>query len=195
MSPAADRWAEGSAYERFMGRWSRSVARSFVAWISVGLKAHWLDVGCGTGALTSAICELSQPASVAACDPSEPFIEHARRAMSGAPVSFSVAGIEALPERTDGFDAIVSGLVLNFIPDPAQAVKSMRARLRSQGLLAAYVWDYAAGMEFLRIFWDEAAALDASAAKIEEGARFPLCQAGALASLFGGAGLRQVKTH
>src|SRR5262245_30142273 len=189
MSPAADRWAEGSAYERFMGRWSRRLARSFVAWISVGSKAHWLDVGCGTGALASAICEMSHPASVIACDPSEPFIEHARSRISGAPVSFSVAGVEALPEREDGFDAIVSGLALNFMPDPAQAVKSMRARLRHQGLLAAYVWDYAGGMEFLRIFWDEAVALDTPAAKIEEGARFPLCQPEALASLFRGAGL------
>lgn len=188
-----DTWSSGEAYEGYMGRWSRPLARSFVEWLAPRRGAHWLEVGCGTGALTSAICALSEPASVVACDPAEPFVAHARSHVSDARASFVVAGAGALPSRDGGFDAVVSGLVLNFLPDPTLAVESMRARLRPNGVLTAYVWDYARGLELLRHFWDEAAALDARAAQLDEGARFPLCGEAALVSLFRGAGLSEVQ--
>jgi len=70
-----------------MGRWSRRLARVFVEWLHPRPLAHWLDVGCGTGALTSAICELGEPASVVACDPSAPFVDHARSRLSDARAS------------------------------------------------------------------------------------------------------------
>lgn len=189
-----DEWTAGDAYEAYMGRWSRPLARVFVEWLHAGSSSHWLDVGCGTGALTSTICERCEPATIVACDPSGPFIEHARRSLSDARVSFVIAGIDALPERASGFDTIVSGLVLNFLPDPAKAMASLCARLASDGVLAAYVWDYSDGMEFLRSFWEEAAALDPRAAGLDEGRRFPLCQAQALESLFREAGLERVAT-
>jgi ubiquinone/menaquinone biosynthesis C-methylase UbiE len=140
---SGDRWVTGAAYEAYMGRWSRQLARRFVKWLRPKPSAHWLEVGCGTGALTSTICELCEPASIVACDPSEPFIEHARSNLSDARVSFFVAEAEALPTRNGGFDAVVSGLVLNFLPDPGEAVASMRERLRPGGIIAACVWDYA----------------------------------------------------
>jgi SAM-dependent methyltransferase len=176
-----------------MGRWSRRLARVFVEWLHPRPLAHWLDVGCGTGALTSAICELGEPASVVACDPSAPFVDHARSRFSDARVSFVIAGADTLPDRDGGFDAVVSGLALNFVPDPGRAVASMRERLRPGGIVAAYVWDYAEGMEFLRHFWEEAAASDPRAAALDEGRRFPLCRAPALVALFGAAGLAQVE--
>ena len=194
MNAPGDRWVTGDAYEAFMGRWSRPLARLFVEWLRPQPLADWLEVGCGTGALTSAICELCEPASVVACDPSEPFIEQARKNLPDARASFVVAGAEALPRRNGGFDAMVSGLVLNFLPDPAAAVASVRDRLRSGGTVAAYVWDYAEGMQFLRYFWEEAVASNARAAPLDEGQRFPLCRRPALASLFRGAGLAQVET-
>ena len=193
-SAAGDTWATGAAYEAYMGRWSRPLARVFVEWLHPNPSAHWLEVGCGTGALTSTICDRCEPASVIACDPSEPFIEHARNNLSDARASFVIAGAEALPSRDGGFDAIVSGLVLNFLPDPGQAVASIRERLRPGGIVAAYVWDYAEGMEFLRYFWDEAVASDPRAAAFNESRRFPLCQRSALESLFRVAGLKQVET-
>jgi SAM-dependent methyltransferase len=156
---------------------------------------HWLDVGCGTGALTSAICDLCEPASIVACDPSPPFIEHARQNLSATGTSFVIAGAEALPSRLGGFDAVVSGLVLNFLADPETAVASICERLRPGGITAAYVWDYAEGMEFLRHFWDEAVAANPGAAVLEEGRRFPLCRRAALAELFHMAGLVQVETE
>jgi SAM-dependent methyltransferase len=190
-----DRWVTGDAYEAYMGRWSRPLARAFVAWLHPKPSANWLEFGCGTGALTSTICDLCEPASVVASDPSEPFIEHARKNLPDARVSFIAAGAEALPRRDGGFDVAVSGLVLNFLPDPEAAVASVRERLRSDGTVAAYVWDYAAGMEFLRLFWEEAVAVDPRAIALDEGRRFPLCEAPALASLFRAGGLIGVETH
>jgi SAM-dependent methyltransferase len=190
-----DRWLAGDAYESYMGRWSRLVSRAFVEWLHPEPSANWLEVGCGTGALTSTICELGQPASVTACDPSEPFVEHARRNISDARVSFLVAGADALPRRDGGFDETVSGLVLNFLPDPGAVLASLCERLRKGGVVAGYVWDYADGMEFLKLFWQEAVALDPRAAPLDEGRRFLLCSETALDSLFRGAGLAQVETH
>ncbi len=189
-----DRWLAGDAYEQYMGRWSRPLARRFVEWLAVEPSAHWLEVGCGTGALTSAILAHAQATSVVACDPSEPFVDHARMILSDPRVSFVVASADALPNRDGGFDAVVSGLVLNFLPDPAETVAEFRQRARPGGTVAAYVWDYADGMEFLRVFWDEAAAGDPQAAALHEGRRFPLCHPPVLASTFAAAGLEHVQT-
>ena len=194
MRVAGDRWLAGDAYEAYMGRWSRPLARAFVAWLHPTPAANWLEFGCGTGALTSTICQLCEPASVVACDPSEPFIAHARNNLPDPRVSFIAAGAEALPRRDGGFDVAVSGLVLNFLSDPEVTIASVRERLRSGGTFAAYVWDYAAGMEFLRFFWEEAAALHPPATAFDEGKRFPLCEAPALASLFRAGGLTGVET-
>lgn len=194
MSVSGDSWSSGDAYEVYMGRWSRSLARVFLEWLRIKPSAHWLDLGCGTGALTSTICEICNPASVLGCDLAEPFVAHARRNAADKRATFVVAGAEALPTRQGGFDAIVSGLVLNFVPDATLAVQSMRERVCPGGTVAAYVWDYASGLEFLRHFWDEATASDPGAAALDEGGRFPLCQPPALASVFVAAGLEAVET-
>jgi SAM-dependent methyltransferase len=194
-TPSDDRWAAGDAYEKFMGRWSRGMAESFVRWLGVEPALSWLDVGCGTGALASSICRLANPASVVACDPSRPFVEHARGRIADPRVSVVVADADGLPQRDGGFDRVVSGLVLNFLPDPRQAVTAMRTRVRPGGVVAAYVWDYAGRMQFLRIFWDEARAVDPAAREWDEGARFPICRPDALESLLRGAGLGDVESE
>src|SRR5262245_37746666 len=117
MTGSSDKWAAGAAYEIFMGRRSRLLAPGFVAVLTVGPDAHWLDVGCGTGALSDAIAVGAMPASVVACDPSESFIDHARRHRSDPRISFVVAGIGQLPDRPGGFDSVTSSLALNFFPD------------------------------------------------------------------------------
>jgi trans-aconitate methyltransferase len=190
-----DGWVIGDAYEAYMGRWSRPLARAFIEWLDPKPSAAWLEVGCGTGALTSAICALGRPASVLACDPSSSFVDHARKQLPDPRVTFVAGGAETVAARVPGFDAIVSGLVLNFLPDAAAVVASLRECLRPGGVIAAYVWDYADGMQLLRMFWDEAVAADARAAALDEGRRFPLCQSPELASLFRAAGLAQVATH
>jgi SAM-dependent methyltransferase len=189
-----DRWLAGSAYERYMGRWSRPLADAFLEWLGAPRGSHWLEIGCGTGALTSAIARSCDPQSVMACDPAEPFLEHARQHTVDPRVAFVVAGADEPPAREGGFDAAVSGLVLNFLPAPAAVLATLRDRLRPGGLVGGYVWDYAEGMEFLRVFWDEATAIDPRAAALDEGRRFPLCSGGALRRLFEGAGLTDVDT-
>jgi trans-aconitate methyltransferase len=191
--PSGDSWAAGEAYEAYMGRWSRALARVFLQWLHPNPSGHWLEVGCGTGALTAAICDRCRPASVVACDPSEAFIEHARSTFSDACAFHVVTEATALPTRERGFDAVVSGLVLNFMPEPERALTVMRERSHSGGTVAAYIWDYA-GVEFLRYFWDEAVALNASAAPLHESHRFGFWQVPALTSLFHAAGLVQVDT-
>lgn len=189
-----DRWTAGDAYEAFMGRWSRRLAEHFIRWLGPQAGLDWLDVGCGTGALTSAILGLSDPASVVACDPSPAFVEHARSRIPDHRVSVVLGGAGRLPRSPNGFDRVVSGLVLNFIDDPLEAIREMQACARPGGIVAAYVWDYAGRMEFLRRFWDEAVALDAAARSLDEGTRFPVCERGALESIFGDAGMRDVRS-
>ena len=135
-----DRWLAGDAYERYMGRWSRPLARAFLEWLHPPSDAHWLELGCGTGALTAAIVASSNPGSVLACDPSDAFVEHAHQRVTDPRVSFVVAGAGTPPARDGGFDLVVSGLVLNFLAAPEAALATLRQRLRPGGSVSAFVW-------------------------------------------------------
>lgn len=176
-----------------MGRWSRRLAGEFVAWLVPKPGLRWLDAGCGTGALTAAILETTAPRHVIGCDPSEAFIEYARGMIATPRATFAVAGIDRLPRIEPGYDYVVSGLVLNFLSSPVEALREMAATLRPGGRIAAYVWDYPGRMEFLRLFWDEAAALDPAAVDLDEGRRFPLCREGGLEDAFIRSGLRDIR--
>lgn len=187
-----DRWTGASAYERFMGRWSRELARAFVLWLGVPPGRRWLEVGCGTGALTSRILKIGRPASVMATDPSEQFIAHARAVLPDHRVEFITASMERLPAEAAGYDVVASSLVLNFLPDPAAALREMRSIAAENGVVAACVWDYAGGMQFLRRFWDAAVELDPAARQYDEGTRFPICSPSALEAAFREAGFDRV---
>ena len=178
-----------------MGRWSNQVAMEFVDWLAIPPDSHWLEVGCGTGALTRTFLQAARPSSAFACDPSEEFIAYARASLAHPALTFLAAGSDDLPHRDGGFDAIVSGLVFNFLPDPPGAARSMALRLADGGTLAAYVWDYSEGMQFLRFFWDAALSLDPQATPLDEGRRFPICRPEALASLFHEAELHSVEVR
>src|SRR5262249_31135444 len=158
MTDVRDRWAAGSSYEDFMGRWSRHLALRFVSWLRIPAGVHWLDVGCGTGSLANAICTQADPASVVGCDPAEPFIEFARGHSRDARISFVAAGVGSLPRRSGGYGSVTSLLALNFFPDAEAAVQELRSVAAPRGTVSACVWDYLDGMEFLRHFWDAAAA-------------------------------------
>jgi len=189
-----DRWEAGSTYEAFMGRWSRQLAPRLVSWLRIPAGAHWLDVGCGTGALAHAICAHGEPASVTACDPAEAFVSFARENSEDARASFVIAGAGNLPARAGGYGCVASLLALNFFPDVDAAVREMRVLTVAGGTVAACVWDYADGMAFLRRFWDTVTATDANAQANDEGVRFPLCRPGALTALFEkNGGLRDVR--
>jgi trans-aconitate methyltransferase len=188
-----DGWNEGKTYEEFMGRWSRPLAEEFIRWLEPVAGGHWLDVGTGTGALAAAICDLAQPATVVACDASEPFVEAAHHTLPDSRVTFRTAAVGSLPPREGGYDAVVSGLALNFFPDPHAAVEEQLGAVRSGGLVGAYVWDYAEGMQFLRYFWDAATDVESRAAALDEGRRFPICTPEALKSILRSAGAERVR--
>jgi SAM-dependent methyltransferase len=179
-------WEQGEPYERYVGRWSRLVAREFLDWLAVPPGASWLDVGSGTGALSETILELTSPASVTGVDSAEGFVGHARAAVPAA--SFLVGDAQELPFADDSFDAVVSGLVLNFVPDPGRAVGEMTRVARPGGTVGAYVWDYGRGMELMRLFWDAAGELDPAARDLDEGIRFRALERDGLERLFGAAG-------
>jgi SAM-dependent methyltransferase len=195
MARPAEVWAVGSSYEAYVGRWSRLVARELVAWLGVAGGAAWLDVGCGTGALSQTVLGAADPAEVVGVDPSPGFVAHARERLAGPRARFAVADASALPVAGTRFDAVVSGLVLNFVPDPGTALAEMARVTRAGGRVAAYVWDYAGRMELLRRFWEAAAAIDPSAAELDEGRRFPICRPEPLARLFRDAGLAEVEVR
>ena len=189
--PISDNWESGSPYEQYVGRWSRRVAPPFLSWLDIPAGRKWLDVGCGTGALCAAIVDSCSPSSVAGIEPSDGFLKTARENLAGR-VALRSGSATAIPLGEAVVDVVVSGLVLNFVPDPRAALGEMARVTAKGGTVAAYVWDYAGKMELMRFFWDAAVELDPGAAKLDEGARFPLCRPDALEHLFTGAGLKGV---
>ncbi|HEU4629771.1 MAG TPA: class I SAM-dependent methyltransferase [Gemmatimonadaceae bacterium] len=194
-SVRVDAWASGDAYEPYVGRWSRLAARELLTWLAVPSGAEWLDVGCGTGALAGTILDVAAPGRVQAVDSSTAYVRHARRHITDPRAAVFAADARALPQRSRSVDAVVSGLVLNFVPQPGAAAAEMARVARADGVVAVYVWDYADGMQLMRYFWDAAAALDARARELDEGHRFPLCHPDALEALFRGAGLQGVESR
>jgi SAM-dependent methyltransferase len=190
-----DVWASGKLYEPFVGRWSRLVAHEFIHWIHVLENSCWLDVGCGTGALSQTILKLANPRKVKGVDRSESFAAFARHQTDHPKATFEVGDAQALPVEAETYDVAVSGLVLNFVPQPDRMVAEMRRAVCKGGTVALYVWDYADKMQFLRYFWDAAAALDPAAQELDEGRRFPLCSPDALTELFQGGGLTDVQAR
>lgn len=190
-----DTWASGDAYEPYIGRWSRLVAREFLSWLAIPQGSQWLDVGCGTGALSQTILEVTDPVSVKGIDRSEGFVLFARQHTPDHRVQFEVGDAEAIKDDSGVFDVAVSGLVLNFIPHPEQAVAEMRRVTRTGGMVAAYLWDYANGMQMIRHFFDAAVALDPNAAELDEGSRFPICHPETLSDLFKFVGLENVEVR
>ncbi|HWH00444.1 MAG TPA: class I SAM-dependent methyltransferase [Pilimelia sp.] len=189
---ASEVWSAGGAYEAYVGRWSSEVAVTFLRWLDVPAGRRWLDVGCGTGALTDAVLTHADPASVVGVDPSEGFLAHARGRLADARVALRVGDARSLPVPDGGFDAVVSGLALNFVPDPDRAVAEFARAVAPGGVAAAYVWDYAEGMAMMRHFWDAAAVLDPDGAALDEGSRFPLCRPDNLRVLWAGGGFDDV---
>ena len=178
----AGMWTGGDPYERYVGRWSRLVAADLLAWLAMPAGLRWLDVGCGTGALSEAVLSRA-PAALTAVDRSASYVAHASARLRDAGVRLAVADARALPFPDRSFDVVVSGLMLNFVPEPARAVaEAARVAVRG-GTVAAYVWDYAEGMGAMRVLWDAAGDLDPRAQALDEGARFPLCRPGPLADL------------
>ena len=157
-------WTSDRSYETYIGRWSRLVAPRFLGWLPARPGSAWCDVGCGTGALTHAILASQAPGRILAVDPSEVYLAAARDGIADPSFTAAVGSATAIPAGDGEFDRVVSGLVLNFVPQPDAALAEMRRVARPGGLVGAYVWDYAEGMQLIRMFWDAASELDPAAA-------------------------------
>jgi len=194
-SQPKDAWASGAAYEPYVGRWSRLVAREFLAWLAVPPGSRWLDIGCGTGALSQVILDVASPEKVKGIDPSESYIAFARERVADERASFAVGDAQALAIDSAQYDAVVSGLVLNFVLQPGRAVTEMARVVRPGGIVAAYVWDYADQMQLMRYFWNAVVKVDPAALNLDEGQRFPICQPEALTLLFLNANLSDIEVR
>lgn len=186
-----DVWSSGDLYEQYVGRWSRKVAREFIRWLAAPENSQWLDVGCGTGALSQTILELAKPKKIKGIDRSEQYVNTARSRMQSSKAEFEAGDAQSLPVESESFDLAVSGLVLNFVPDPARMLAEMARAVHQNGIVALYLWDYAGKMQFMRHFWNAAAVLDPDARELDEGRRFPLANPGALVHLFREVGLNR----
>src|SRR5687767_11928722 len=140
-APGHDAWTGTDAYEAYMERWSHPLARAFLAWFAVPAAGRWLDVGCGTGALTEAVLAMADPSAVVGIDPSPEFLGTATARITDPRAHFAVGDARALPVATGGYDVVVAGLVLHFLPEPACAVAEMARATRRGGAVGAYVWD------------------------------------------------------
>ena len=181
--------ASGDAYDRFMGRYSRELAPRLVDFAGISDGMHALDVGCGSGMLTSALADRLGAANVAAADPSESLLAACAHRVPDADVRRAPA--EELPWPEGAFDAVLSQLVLNFVADADAAVAEMCRVAAPGAILASCTWDYAGGMRMLRTFWEAAAELDPEAPD-EANMRYRTEEE--LASLWERGGLDDVET-
>jgi ubiquinone/menaquinone biosynthesis C-methylase UbiE len=135
---------DSAGYERFMGRWSRAVGEIFLDWIAAAPRLEWLDVGCGTGIFTELIAARCQPLRVTGVDPAQAQIDLAASKVADKCVGFRTGDAQALPFADASFDVATAALVVNFVPDRNRALSEMRRVVRPSGLVAGYVWDFAA---------------------------------------------------
>jgi SAM-dependent methyltransferase len=189
-----DAWQAGDSYDAYMGRWSRQIAPRFLDWLDMPPGLDWFEVGCGTGALSAAILAQCDPKSLLAVDPSQGFVAKARASLGDGRAEFQVGDAQALPAESATRDAIVSALVLNFVPDKEKALAEMKRVARDGATIGFYVWDYpGGGVEFMREFWKAATALDPGARDLAEDRRFPFCTPDGLADLAKRAGLARIE--
>jgi SAM-dependent methyltransferase len=181
------------AYERFIGRWSRALARGFLNFSGLPKQGRILDVGSGTGSLAFTIAEHCNTARIMGIDSSKEYIAYAN---SENPfpdrAGFEAADARHLGFESASFDGALSLLAFNFIPDPGKALAEARRVVKPGGVIAAAVWDYGSGMRMLRTFWDAAVRIDPEAEKSDE-KHMPLCREGELTALWRSGGLVSVR--
>lgn len=186
-------FGDATAYETYVGRWSRLAGQQFISWLNAPHDQRWLDFGSGTGILTQVILEQAAPRHIVGIDPTETFVERARQQVQDQHVEFIVGDASTLDATSMEFDAAAAGLVLNFLPSPPDALHSIAQHIRPGGVIGAYVWDYGGRMDMMRHFWDAAIAIDPAAANFDAG-KHPMGNPDNLRTLYEQTGLHTVET-
>jgi ubiquinone/menaquinone biosynthesis C-methylase UbiE len=187
-------WTRGDVYDATVGRLSSAIAGEFLPWLWVPADATWLDVGSGTGVLTREILFFCNPSKVDALEPSENFLEFAKKRITDRRVHFHKGDTESMEFAANTFDAVVSGLTFHFLPDPLKGMQDIIGVTKPGGLVGAYVWDFTAPQFAMRIFWDEAIRHHIPDAKESDPAiLYPLCTPENLNALFLKSGLENVE--
>jgi len=161
-----------------------------VPWLGVSPGGCWLDVACGTGALTAAIVAHAEPGHVDAIDRSDRQIADARRSLADSRVSFEV-GDACSVGRGVSYDAVVAGLAFPAVSDHAGALAEFASVARPGGLVGAYVWDFGGLMEPLKYFWEVATVLEPGADEPDDES-FAICKPEGLRAALLAAGLTDV---
>ena len=178
-----------TAYDRFMGRFSAPLAVLFADHIGARAGQTALDVGCGPGALTDVLVGRLGSTAVSAIDPSESFVAAVRERLPDVDVRCGPA--EALPFPGSSFDVTAAQLVVHFMTDPVAGISEMARVTRTEGIVAACVWDQGTGGGGpIAPFWQ--AALDVDPERTDESGRTGT-QEGQLVALFEEAGLHHVE--
>jgi len=187
-------WNDGDAYDAYVGRWSRPTAAEFLDWLGVRRGAEWLEVGCGTGALTQAILDRFEPKHIDASDLSKGFLDVAIRTIHDARVTFGLANACDLPSASDAYDAVVCSLIINAVPDQPKALSEFVRCAKPGATVGLYVWDFDGEMQLLRYFWESANAL---APPDDDGdlSGFAICNPDRLSQALRDAGLQDVEVR
>jgi SAM-dependent methyltransferase len=184
---------DGAGYEQTMGRWSRRLAPRFLEFASLGAASRVLDVGCGTGHLSGALAPRADIRHIDAVDLAAPYLLHAKRQYPDPKITFGTGDACALPFPDASFDAVLSLLVLHFVPQTAAALAEMRRVAKPGAVVAAAVWDIRGGFIANRMFFDTAAALQPGAVeRRRKNYTRPMTRPGELATAWREAGLRDV---
>ncbi|MCW2976781.1 MAG: class SAM-dependent methyltransferase [Actinomycetia bacterium] len=176
-----------TSYDNFMGRYSERLGPVFADFAGVEAGQKVLDVGAGTGALTTEL--VRRGAEAAAADPSPSFVAALERKLPDADVRAATA--EELPWPDDSFDVVLAQLVLTFMNDAPAGVAEMRRVVRPGGVVAVCMWDRH-GMDMLAaIHRTQRAVADSGTTE----ARTAYRSRDEIEGLFAGAGFTDVQTE
>jgi ubiquinone/menaquinone biosynthesis C-methylase UbiE len=185
--------ARAEAYDRHTGRYGRELSAAFVGFAGIGHGMQVLDVGCGTGALTSRLAQIAGGDRVLAVDPSEAYAQACRERVPG--VTVRAGSAEALPFEDGGFDAVLAQLVIQALDDAPAGAREMRRVAVPGGVVAACVWDFRGGMPLLDAYWAAVRALDPDGARdAGDDSANEWCTRDGLRRLWESAGLADVET-
>jgi trans-aconitate methyltransferase len=192
LNKTKEKWDNTTGYEMYVGRWSNLVSIDFVDWLNSQSKLKWLEIGCGTGALTKVIAEKCLPSYLLAIDKSDNYLEKAKENVNSSNVSFLNADLSSY-RLNEEFHHITSGLVLNFVPQIEELLRYVMNNLKSGGQMSSFVWDYGGHYQPMRHFWGAAKEVTSGVEKFDAGIKFKICTKEKLIQLFESLGLKDVQ--